>query len=117
MAFKKGASGNPTGRPKETPEQKEERDQFKDLLTKSTVSAMESIIEIANERHNRDRFNACKFIIEKAYGANTAFLLNGEEEISPIIIEVVPYIRNDEGKEWEQEWNSTPDKDDNNEEF
>ena len=119
MAFKKGMSGNPTGRPKQTQEQKEEREQFKALLKSSTVPALESIIAIANDRYNKDRYNACKFIIEKAYGANTAFLLDGTEETAPIVINVVPHKLNSnyEDEAWEAEWNSAPDnKDDEIEE-
>ena len=108
MAFTKGVSGNPSGRPKQTPEQKKERDHFKKLLKASTVTALESIIAISQDRYNKDRFNACKFIIEKAYGANVAFLLDGAEETSPIVIEVVPY-KSDEEESWEDIENVYPD--------
>lgn len=38
----------------------------------------------------KDRFNACKYIIDKAYGANTAFLLDGTEDTAPTVIRIVP---------------------------
>ena len=82
------------------------------MLKSSTVEALQSIIQIANDRYNKDRFNACKYIIDKAYGANTAFLLDGTEETTPIVIEVVPYGKqNEDDEDWEQEWNNAPDDD------
>ena len=37
-------------------------------------------------------FNACKYIIDKAYGANTAFLLDGTEDTAPTVIRIVPWL-------------------------
>ena len=71
MPYAKGQSGNPKGRPKQTAEQKSQKEQFQRLLKSSTVEALQSIIQIASDRYNKDRFNACKYIIDKAYGANT----------------------------------------------
>lgn len=112
MPFEKGKSGNPKGRPKQTAEQKSQKEQFRRLLKSSTVEALQSIIQIASDRYNKDRFNACRYIIDKAYGANTAFLLDGTEETTPIVIEVVPYGKqNEDDEDWEQEWNNAPDND------
>lgn len=112
MPFEKGRSGNPKGRPKQTAEQKSQKEQFRRLLKSSTVEALQSIIQIASDRYNKDRFNACRYIIDKAYGANTAFLLDGTEETTPIVIEVVPYGKqNEDDEDWEQEWNNAPDND------
>lgn len=69
MPYAKGQSGNPKGRPKQTAEQKSQKEQFQRLLKSSTVEALQSIIQIANDRYNKDRFNACKYIIDKAYPA------------------------------------------------
>lgn len=107
MPFEKGKSGNPKGRPKQSEEEKSQKEQFKKLLRSSTVTALESIIQIANDRSSKDRFNACKYLIDKAWGVNTAFLLDGTEETEPVVITVVPYKQEDE-EAWEREWNEAP---------
>lgn len=112
MPYAKGQSGNPKGRPKQTAEQKSQKEQFQRLLKSSTVEALQSIIQIASDRYNKDRFNACKYIIDKAYGANTAFLLDGTEDTAPTVIRIVPYGKeNKDDEDWEQEWNNAPDDD------
>ena len=60
MAWAKGESGNKNGRPKLTDAEKQQKAEFQRLLKSSTVDALESIIQIANDRYNKDRFNACK---------------------------------------------------------
>jgi len=105
MPFKKGQSGNTKGRPKQTEEQKDEKEQFIKLLKESTVKSLQSIISIANDRYSRDRFNACKYIVDKAYGVNTAFLLDGSEEAGPLIVEVVRKMQETEIEDWpEEDW-------------
>lgn len=110
MPFVKGASGNPKGRKKQTPEEKEERERFKALLKSATVSALEAVIAISQDRYNKDRFNACKFIIEKAYGANTAFLMDGTEDTSPVMIVVKPY-KQERDEDWDEALKASPDED------
>lgn len=104
MPFEKGKSGNPKGRPKQTAEQKKQREQFQALLGSSTVTALQSIIHIANDRHHKDRFNACKYIIDKAYGVNTAFLLDDTEKDTPVVIRVVPGKKYNNKDEFEEDW-------------
>jgi len=114
MPFEKGKSGNPKGRPKQTAEQKSQKEQFKKLLKSYTVEALQNIIQIANDRYNKDRFNACKYIIDKAYGANTAFLLDGTEETTPTVIKIAPCGKENEDwdeDDWEDIWNNAPDDD------
>lgn len=101
--FQKGQSGNEKGRPKNTVEQKEDREQFQALLRRATVPALESIISIACDDKSRDRFNACKYIIDKSYGASTAFLVPDEPD-EPITIRIVRHQsekRND--NEWDED--------------
>lgn len=54
MPFEKGKSGNPKGRPRQTAEQKSQKEQFQRLLKSSTVDALQSIIQIANDRYKED---------------------------------------------------------------
>ena len=112
MGFVKGASGNPKGRPKLNDDEKEQREEFKKLLRTATVPALRSIIEIANSKCSKDRFNACRFIIEKAYGNNTVFLSESMEDIEPVIIRVMPYQKKDKdnknedwgGEDSDEDW-------------
>ena len=99
MSFTKGQSGNPKGRPRQTEEQKRQREKFQALLRASTVDALEGIIQIAHDRHSRDRLNACKFLIEKAYGSNTALLMDDIESVAPVVIEIRPW-KKEEDDDW-----------------
>lgn len=103
MPFKKGTSGNPAGRPKQNSDEKEQKEAFRTLLKASTVNALESIIAIANDKYNNRRFDACKYIIDKAYGSNIAFLSDDDANGSPLIIEIVS-ARKSEEDILEQEW-------------
>lgn len=108
MPFEKGKSGNVRGRPKQTAEQKAQREQFKKLLQSSTVSALENIIKIANDKKSKDCFNASKYIIDKAYGTQTAFLLEDAEKDTPLIVKVVPYGKNKDDV-YDEEWENWED--------
>ena len=100
MPFQAGASGNPKGRPKRTAEQQEQNGKFKELLRQATIPALNGIIEIANDKRSKDRLNACKYIIDKAFGANTELLI--DDEMEPLTIKIVtcdPKIKKDMGKD------------------
>ncbi len=113
MPFQKGVSGNKSGRPRQTPEEKEERERFKTLLKSATVTALENIIQIANDRYSRDRFKANAYLIDKAYGNNAVFLSEDMEDIEPVVIRVVPYQKETENNEDENtDWEESPDEED-----
>ena len=110
MAFQKGVSGNKSGRPKQTPEEKEERERFKELLKSATVTALANIIQIANDKHSRDRFKANTYLIDKAYGNNAVFLSEGAEDIEPVQIIITPYHKKDDEAEDEDWGEEDPDE-------
>jgi hypothetical protein len=100
MPFQTGSSGNPKGRPKQTEEQKNQTKQFKEMLKQATVPALQGIIEIASDKRSKDRFNACKYIIDKAFGPNAELLV--EDDLEPITIKLVtldPRIKKDSGND------------------
>lgn len=87
MSFLPGVSGNSKGRPKHTAEQQKEKEVFNSLLKAATIDALKGIIDISSDAKNKDRFAACKFLIEKAYGAATVFL--SDNELEAITINIV----------------------------
>lgn len=112
MPFQKGVSGNKSGRPKQTPQEKEERERFKELLKSATVTALANIIQIANDKHSRDRFKANAYLIDKAYGNNAVFLSeNMEDIIEPVVIRVMPYQKEKEDNKDEDWGEEDPDED------
>lgn len=112
VGFVKGRSGNPKGRPKMNDAEKEQKEEFKRLLRSATVPALTAIIEIANSKCSKDRFNACKYILDKAYGNNAVFLSeNMEDIIEPVVIRVMPYQKEDEDNKDEDWGEEDPDED------
>lgn len=97
MPFQKGESGNKDGRPKQTPEQKEQNALFKSLIKQATIPALQGIIEIAGDKHSRERLAACRYIIDKAYGANAVFVTNDEQLNINIVYHVPSGSTDDDG--------------------
>lgn len=88
LGYKKGISGNPKGRPKQTKEEKTQKEEFLKLLRSATVPALETIISIAMDSRDKNRLKAATYIIDKCYG-NAALLL--EENDQQLKIEIVTH--------------------------
>lgn len=84
MAFEKGKSGNPNGRPKTTEE-------FKRRLKEGTADALEEILDImSNGEKDNDRLTAAKIVLDKALGTNYKLFENdGEVEDNEITVKII----------------------------
>lgn len=104
IPFEKGQSGNAQGRPKQTQEQKDQKAEFQVLLRQATVPALKSIIALARDRRSKNCYNACKYIIDKAYGSDAELLSDDDE---PMTIRIVRYSQvnnNDSEKDDADDW-------------
>lgn len=99
MPFQKGVSGNAKGRPKQTQDQKREKEEFISLLREATIPALHGIIEIASDKQSKDRLRACQYLLDKAYGVNTSLLSDDASE--PLTIHIVRHETKDEEDSWD----------------
>lgn len=111
MSFKKGVSGNPKGRPKMSDDEKSQREEFRALLRTATVPTLQAIIEISQSKCNKDRFNACKYILDRCFGTNAVFFGEGADDIEPVQIIITPYHKEDEGNKDEDWGEEDPNED------
>ncbi len=90
MAFKKGQSGNPGGRPREVAEVRE-------LAKEHGPAAIERLVELMASDNERTAVAACEAILNRGYGRPAqSVTLAGEEDGPPIQMQgVVRFVRAD----------------------
>jgi len=92
MAFEKGKSGNPGGRPKETAE-------IKELARQHGPRAVERLAELMNGEDPRVAVAASQALLDRAYGKPAQAIIGGSEDdpaiktLNEIIIRAVDATR------------------------
>ncbi|SRR5260370_30174157 len=69
-SWRPGQSGNPRGRPKKTPEQKE----IEELARQLSTGAMERLGQIAMMGDDKDAVRACEAILDRGFGRSRQHL-------------------------------------------
>ncbi|HIX99550.1 MAG TPA: hypothetical protein H9974_08530 [Candidatus Dorea intestinigallinarum] len=69
MAWQKGTSGNPRGRPRHNEIEKQNKENFEQELKKYSSEALETIVELIHSPLNHSlRFKASVWVLEHIYG-------------------------------------------------
>jgi Family of unknown function (DUF5681) len=77
--FKKGVSGNPSGRPK-----KDFDIDIKKLARSYAPQALEKLVEWANSKNPKASVAACSIILDRAYGKPTQQIDHGNANDRPL---------------------------------
>ena len=105
MAFKKGQSGNPKGRRRQSEEEKNLKVEFIKQLKHYAPEALNTLFEIMQDTKSKDRLKAAQYIIEKTFGNNFIAMEdeNQEEEIVVRIIKCDKDNKKEQGQEEKEE--------------
>ena len=82
MAFKKGQSGNPGGRPKEVAE-------VRKLAMEHGSAAIERLVELMASENERTAVAACEAILNRGYGRPAQSLTVAGDDDSPLFPDTV----------------------------
>lgn len=95
MSFQKGKSPNPKGRPRLTNEEKNERDEIRQILKANVLSVIETLISIATNEQHKDCVKASQVVLERAYGQ--AIFLDTTDLEDQVINVIVSRAENKQG--------------------
>lgn len=110
MPFEKGKSANPKGRPKRSEEEKQLKQSFIDELKKHSMTALENLVNIANDSSNlnKDRLKANTWILEHTFGENF-IAIEDEKSFENITVNIIRQDgkskkKSEEEESEEEEW-------------
>ena len=82
MAFAKGQSGNPGGRPKENAE-------VKRLAREQGVAAIAKLAALMNSEDERIVVAACQALLDRGFGKPATPLIGGDDDDPPIQVQEI----------------------------
>jgi hypothetical protein len=85
MAFKKGQSGNPGGRPKED-------NDVKQLAREHSEEALQRLLTWMRSENPKASVAACQAVLDRAYGKPAQALIGGDENDPPLKIQQVKRV-------------------------
>jgi hypothetical protein len=85
MAFKKGQSGNPGGRPKEDNDDKQ-------LAREHSEEALQRLLTWMRSENPKASVAACQAVLDRAYGKPAQALIGGDENDPPLKIQQVKRV-------------------------
>lgn len=76
----KGVSGNPSGKPKDSPEVRE----AKDLARAKSVIAINRLIELIGSKDEKVSLAACNSLLDRGMGKPVQAIVGGDEDENPL---------------------------------
>lgn len=102
MAFKKGESGNPTGRRRQSEEEKNLKVEFIKQLKHYAPEALETLFNIMQDTKSKDRLKAAIYIIDKCFGSNFVAIDNDKTiNDNNLVVRIVRVGKKEDEEDWE----------------